>query len=105
MADTNYKVTLPWNFPYAQRIRAGVTVTKAYGYEGPLTDEQVTEITEDGQFVIELIEAATQDEQVTKPLTKAELLAQAETDGLKLDVTKDNTRDEIVAAIEAATKN
>jgi hypothetical protein len=103
MADTNYKVTLPWNFPYEQRIRAGVTVMKAYGYEGPLTDEQVTEITEDGQFVIEAIEAATQDEQVTTKLTKAELLAQAEADGLALTVTKDNTRDEIVAAIEAAT--
>ncbi|ROS29598.1 hypothetical protein EDF22_1342 [Rathayibacter sp. PhB127] len=100
MADTNYKVTLPWNFPYEQRIRAGVTVTKAYGYEGPLTDEQVTEITEDGQFVIEAIE-----EQVTKPLTKAELLAQAEADGLTLDVTIDNKRDEIVAAIEAATQD
>ena len=100
MADTNYKVTLPWDFPYAQRIRAGVTVTKAYGYEGPLTDEQATEITEDGQFVIEAIE-----EQVTKPLTKAELLAQAEADELTLDVTKDNTRDEIVAAIEAATQD
>ncbi|MCJ1699947.1 hypothetical protein MT356_09450 [Rathayibacter festucae] len=105
MADTNYKVTLPWNFPYAQRIRAGVTVTKAYGYEGPLTDEQVSEITEDGQFNVELIEAATQDEQVTTKLMKAELLAQAEADGLTLAVTKDNTRDEIVAAIEAATQD
>lgn len=105
MADTNYKVTLPWNFPYAQRIRAGVTVTKAYGYEGPLSDEQVTEITEDGQLVIEAIEAATQDEQVTKPLTKAELLAQAEADGLTLDMTIDNKRDKIVAAFEAATQD
>ena len=105
MADTNYKVTLPWNFPYEQRIRAGVTVTKAYGYEGPLTDEQVSEITEDGQFNVERIEAATQDEQVTKPLTKAELLAQAEADGLTLDVTIDNKREEIVAAIEAATQD
>ncbi|WP_230671138.1 hypothetical protein [Rathayibacter sp. Leaf248] len=100
MADTNYRVTLPWNFPYDQPIRAGLTVTKAYGYEGPLTDEQVTEITEDGQFVIEAIEAATQEEQVTKPLTKAELLAQAEADGLTLDVTIDNKRDEIEAATQ-----
>lgn len=75
-------------------------MTKAEGYEGPLTDAQITEITEDGQFDIEAIE-----EQVTKPLTKAELLAQAEVDGLKLDVTKDDTRDEVVAAIEAATQD
>ncbi|AZZ51422.1 hypothetical protein [Rathayibacter festucae] len=99
MAD--YKVTLPWDFPYDQRTRAGVTVTKAYGYEGPLTAEQADEIEADGQFVVEQIEA----EQITKPLTKAELLARAETDGLTLDVTKDNTRDEIVAAIEAATQD
>lgn len=100
MADTNYRVTLPFSFPYDQRTRAGVAVTKAEGYEGPLTDAQITEITEDGQFDIEAIE-----EQVTKPLTKAELLAQAEVDGLKLDVTKDDTRDEVVAAIEAATQD
>ncbi|PPH83918.1 hypothetical protein [Rathayibacter sp. AY1D9] len=103
MAD--YKVTLPWDFPYDQRTRAGVTVTKAYGYEGPLTAEQADEIEADGQFVVEQIEAATQDDPSTKPLTKAEMLAQAEADGLTLIVTKDNTRDEIVAAIDAATQD
>jgi len=37
-----------------------------------------------------------------KPLTKAELIAEAEAEGLVLDVTIDNKRDEIVEAIKAA---
>jgi hypothetical protein len=42
-----YKVTLPREFPYEQRIRAGVVVNKVHGYEGELTDEQLEAVNAD----------------------------------------------------------
>lgn len=52
MAKKVYKVTLPEHFPYDSRNRAGVTVSKAEGYVGELTDDQVKEIKADPELTL-----------------------------------------------------
>lgn len=57
MADT-YKVKLvdPLGFPADQRVRSGVLVTKADGYEGELTDEQLEAIKNDEHLVVSKVQ-------------------------------------------------
>ena len=97
MADTIYTVQLVPGFPYPQRIRAGVTVLKEGGYEGPLDDEQLAAIKADEYLVLEGSKPETPPE-----LTKKQLLEAAAEEGLELAVTDRDKRDIIVAAIEAA---
>lgn len=52
-----YKVTLPKEFPYNERIRAGVVINKEHGYEGELTDGQLQAIQADNLLTVEKIEA------------------------------------------------
>jgi hypothetical protein len=59
-----YKVTLPREFPYEQRIRAGVVVNKVHGFEGELTDEQLEAIKADKVLTVSKVEA---------PATKSEV--------------------------------
>ncbi|VXC38984.1 hypothetical protein PLANTIT3_80092 [Plantibacter sp. T3] len=96
-ADITYTVQLVTGFPYPQSIRAGVTVLKEGGYEGPLDDDQLAAIKADEYLVLESNEPAT-------PLapTKKQLLADAAAEGLELVVTERDKVDVIVAAIEAA---
>lgn len=58
MAD--YKVSLksPVNFPADRRIRAGVEVFKAGGYEGELTKEQLEAIEADEHLVVEEVKGS-----------------------------------------------
>lgn len=50
-----YKVTIAdaFNFPADQRIRSGITVLKATGYQGELTDEQLEAIEADSYLAVE----------------------------------------------------
>ncbi|MDI3211768.1 hypothetical protein [Arthrobacter sp. AL12] len=64
-----YKVTLPREFPYEQRIRAGIVVNKEHGYEGELAAEQLKAIKADKVFSVERIE--TEAEKQTKAETAA----------------------------------
>lgn len=57
-----YKVTLPREFPYEQRIRAGIVVNKIHGFEGELTDEQVKAIQADGLLTVQKIDTGTKPE-------------------------------------------
>lgn len=80
-------------------VKSGILdgVVRAKGAEVEVTDE-VAERLADGGFIATGKEAP-------KPLTKAELLAQAAEDGLELEeVTEKSTKAEIEAAIEAARK-
>lgn len=97
MADITYIVQLVTGFPYPQRVRAGVTVLKDGGYEGPLSDDQLAAIKADEYLVLESNEPAT-----PPAPTKKQLLADAAAEGLELVVTERDKVDVIVAAIEAA---
>ncbi|MDR6794731.1 hypothetical protein J2X12_004121 [Pseudarthrobacter oxydans] len=55
-----YKVTLPREFPYNERVRAGVVINKEHGYEGELTDEQLEAIQADSLLTVEKVEAPKQ---------------------------------------------
>ena len=52
-----YKVTLPREFPYEQRVRAGIVVNKVHGYEGELTGDQLKAIKADGIFTVQKIQS------------------------------------------------
>ncbi|MCO4274270.1 hypothetical protein NG701_07485 [Pseudarthrobacter sp. HLT3-5] len=52
-----YSVTLPREFPYEQRVRAGIVVNKVYGFEGELTDEQLEAIKADGVLSVTKVQA------------------------------------------------
>lgn len=66
MART-YRVTLPQGFPYDSRRRAGVTVTKAEGYVGELTDDQIKEVKADPALTVKEVKA----DDVADPETSA----------------------------------
>ncbi len=82
-----------------------ITVTRGEGYVGPLTDNELRLAQADPYVVIddgEVAEGGENTPPAPKPPTKKELIAAAEADGLKLEVTDKNTVAEITAAIEAA---
>lgn len=97
-----YKVNLPQGFRYARRVRAGVAVDKTNGYSGPLNDEQLKAIKADPFLRVEKLGGNSAEGDEPRPMTKKELLAQAEAEGLKLEVTDRNTVAEITEAIEKA---
>ena len=61
-----YKVTLPREFPYNERIRAGVVINQEHGYEGELTDEQLEAIQADSLLTVEKVEAPKAAKAATK---------------------------------------
>lgn len=56
--STTYKVTVefPAEIPAVERHRAGIVVNRVYGYEGPLTEEQLGAIEADSYLTVEAID-------------------------------------------------
>lgn len=52
-----YKVTLPREFPYEQRVRAGIIVNKVQGFEGELTDDQLEVVKADSILTVQKIQS------------------------------------------------
>lgn len=63
----SYRVTLPKTFPYDQRVRAGITVSRQDGYEGDLTDDQLAAIKADPLLTVTSDKPAAHQKQDTKP--------------------------------------
>lgn len=67
---STYKVELPQGFPYAQRIRSGVTVFKDQPYEGELTDDQLEAIKADDFLTLTKAKEAKAETKPDKPEDK-----------------------------------
>lgn len=76
-----YKVTLPREFPYDQRVRAGVVVNKEHGYEGELDDEQLKAINADPLLTVKSVvseaEKEAKEEAEAKRLAEEKAAAEA----------------------------
>ena len=67
----SYRVTLPKEFRYDHRVRAGVVVNKVHGYEGDLTKQQVAAIKADPLLsLVEIEEKPATPAKETKPEQK-----------------------------------
>jgi hypothetical protein len=87
MADRIYKVTLPRSFGAEQRVRAGITVGREAGYEGPLTPEQLKAIRADKEFTVKTSGADVPEADVvdgpTTDMSREELNAMATAEGVE----------------------
>lgn len=124
-----YDLRLKAGFPAPSRTRAGITVPAGAGVQTELSKEQLAVLKADPEIQVRDVSGAeltaqdslTAEQQKSadeaakkaeaesgkkpKEVLKKDLIAQAKAEGLEINVTEKNTKDEITQAIDAARAN